>query len=121
MHTYTHPFIPIHTYNNTQQIMLLLNMVLKICNFLLKTPLMGMALTPLYFNKFAIYFKYTFGCCYLRWGQRSPARPKWPFQPYENLLKNKGTRAISVRGVFNKKLHICSTILRSYMICCMFL
>ena len=24
MHTYTHHFIPIHTYNNTQQIMLLL-------------------------------------------------------------------------------------------------
>ena len=53
MHTYTHPFIPIHTYNNTQQIMLLLNMVLQICNFLLKTYLMEMALVPLFFNKYA--------------------------------------------------------------------
>ena len=32
----------------------------------------------------------------------------------------KGVRAISVRGVFNKKLQICSTILRSYMIFCMY-
>ena len=34
------------------------------------------------------------------------------------MLKNKGIRAISIRGVFNKKLQICSTILRSNMICC---
>ena len=34
MHIYTYPFIPIHTYNNIQQIMLLLNMLLQICNFL---------------------------------------------------------------------------------------
>merc|ERR1712105_380793 len=34
-----------------------------------------------------------------------------------NLLKNMGIRAISVRGVFNKKIQICSNILRSYMIC----
>ena len=49
MHTYTHPFIPIHTYNNTQQIMLLLNLVLQICNFLLKTYPTEMALAPIFF------------------------------------------------------------------------
>ena len=48
MHIYTLPFIPIHTYNNTQQIMLLLNMVLQIYHFLLKTPLTEMALVPLF-------------------------------------------------------------------------
>jgi len=31
-----------------------------------------------------------------------------------------GVRAISVRGVFNKKFQICSNILRSYMICCVY-
>ena len=30
INTYTHPFIPIRTCNNTQQIMLLLNIVLQI-------------------------------------------------------------------------------------------
>merc|ERR1712105_438258 len=38
-----------------------------------------------------------------------------------NLLKNKGVTAISVNGVFNKKFQICSTILRSNIICCMLL
>ena len=38
---------------STQQIMLLFNMVLQMCNFLLKTPLTEMALAPLFFNKFA--------------------------------------------------------------------
>jgi len=31
-----------------------------------------------------------------------------------------GIRAISVRGVVNKKIQICSNILRSYMICCVY-
>ena len=31
-------------------------MLLQIWNFLLKTPLMEMALTPIFFNKFAIFF-----------------------------------------------------------------
>ena len=33
------------------------NMLLQIWNFLLKTPLTEMALTPIFFNKFAIFFK----------------------------------------------------------------
>ena len=37
-----------------------------------------------------------------------------------NLLKNKGVRAIFIKGVFNKKLQICSNILRNYMICCVY-
>merc|ERR1712074_213274 len=37
-----------------------------------------------------------------------------------NLLKNKGVTAISVKGVFNKKFQICSNILRSYMIYCVY-
>ena len=57
MHTYTHPFIPRHTYNNAQQIKLLLNMVLLICNFLLKTPPTEMALVPSFVNQFPIFFK----------------------------------------------------------------
>ena len=30
---------------------------------------------------FYIYYNCTFGCCYLRWGQRFPAGPEGPFQP----------------------------------------
>ena len=40
-----------------QQIMLLFNMVVKICNFWLKTYLTVMALVPSYVNKFAIFLK----------------------------------------------------------------
>ena len=36
------------------------------------------------------------------------------------MLKNKGVTAILVKGVFNKKFQICSNILRSYMICCVY-
>ena len=35
--------------------MLLFNMVLQIYNFLLKTPLMEMALAPLFVNQFTIF------------------------------------------------------------------
>ena len=34
---------------------------------------------------------------------------------FANLLKNKGGKAISVRGVFNQKLQICSNIFRSHI------
>ena len=37
-----------------------------------------------------------------------------------NLLNNNCIRAISVKGVLNKKFQICSNILRSYMICCVY-
>merc|ERR1712074_358727 len=36
---------------------------------------------------FYIYYKCTFGCCYLIWGQRSPAGPKGPFQPSAGARK----------------------------------
>ena len=53
--THTYLYTPFHThrYINTQQIMLHLNIVLQICNFYEKTPVMEMALTPLFFNKLA--------------------------------------------------------------------
>jgi len=37
------------------------------------------------------------------------------------FFKNKGFIAISVKGVFNKKFQISSNILRSYMICCVYI
>ena len=37
-----------------------------------------------------------------------------------NLFKNLGASAISIKGVCNKKFQICSNILRSYMVCCVY-
>ena len=49
MHTLTNHFIPIHIYNNTQQIVLLLNMVLQICKSQTESHLSD--LTPRYIEK----------------------------------------------------------------------
>ena len=83
--------------------MLLLNMVLQICNFGLKTPLMEMALVPSFLNIDEIYDQ-------LRvW--KGVYKYAWVFiSPRQDL-----------NCVFNQKMEICSTILRSYMICCVLL
>ena len=59
MPTYTHHFIPIHTYIHTTD-HVTPQYVATNWNFLLKTSFTEMALTPLFFNKFAIFFKILF-------------------------------------------------------------
>merc|ERR1712090_76809 len=36
---------------------------------------------------FYIYYKCTFGCCHLRWGQRFPTGSEGPFQPSAGVRK----------------------------------
>ena len=56
MHTYTNPFIPLHTYNNTTDYVTPQYGATNL-QFLLKTYLTEMALTPSFVNKFAIFLR----------------------------------------------------------------